>query len=327
MCVSHAPNHHAFALGNSTLRRASAKRITAVVPYYGYKRDVGRPGTTGPMDSTDHQRRDTNTSAIPVSAADVARMLQEMVRFPWCPRATYPASCCALDPLLAAFVSPHPPTNHCTTQQGVDRVLCIDLQPPGYGQIEVSKCAATPSPSASVALTLCTLRPACLGQGFFGTSVPVNSLRSTGLAVSYFARLGLNKVVVVSPNEACVELAQDFRVPRSTVPCTVHTGLATHHAPCTRTNCPTPQTGLEHKADKGRATRGLRQVGLAVILEGGGSRGMDRYMHTKAKARPMMLVGDVKVHLQAAAVMRGAPVPLVSSPYRLGNVCVPLPGC
>ena len=37
-----------------------------------------------------------------------------------------------------------------------------------------------------------------------------------------------------------------------------------------------------------------------------------------------MLVGDVKVHLQAAAVMRGAPVPLVSSPYRLDNVCVRL---
>lgn len=268
------------------------------------------------MDSSDHQRRDTNTSAIPVSAADVARMLQEMVRFPWCPRAAFAASCCALDPLLAAFVSLYP-TNHCTTttttttQQGVDRVLCIDLQPPGYGQIEVSKCGSYTLPSASVALTLCTLRPACLGQGFFGTSVPVNSLRSTGLAVSYFARLGLNKVVVVSPNEACVELAQDFRVPRSTVSCTAHTVLATHHAPRTRTHCPTPQTGLEHKADKGRATRGLRQVGLAVILEGGGSRGMDRYMHTKAKARPMMLVGDVKVHLQAAAVMRGAPVPLV----------------
>ena len=151
MCASRTPNHHAFALGNSTLRRASAKRITAVVPYYGYKRDVGRPGTTGPMDSTDHQRRDTNTSAIPVSAADVARMLQEMVRFPRCPRAAFAASCCALDPLLAAVCltpSTNEPLHHATTttttttQQGVDRVLCIDLQPPGYGQIEVSKCGS-----------------------------------------------------------------------------------------------------------------------------------------------------------------------------------------
>lgn len=81
------------------MRRASAKRITAILPYYGYKRDVGKPPVTpsfrarlGLYDGEDIPE------SIPVSAADCARMLQEM---------------------------------------GVDRVLAIDLQPPGHGQIEV----------------------------------------------------------------------------------------------------------------------------------------------------------------------------------------------
>jgi phosphoribosylpyrophosphate synthetase len=53
----------------SCARRAAAKSITAVIPYYGYKRDIGSMlGTAG----------DDNFASM--SAADVARMLESMVR-------------------------------------------------------------------------------------------------------------------------------------------------------------------------------------------------------------------------------------------------------
>ena len=155
----------------STMRRASARSITAVIPYYGYKRDVGTvsqlthqlrselveqlddevlagvqdatPSSLLPPLAASHAAASTGgDSSFPVSAADVAKMLQAV---------------------------------------GVDRVIAVDLQPPSQGQVE----------------------------GFFG-STPVENLRTTELGVDYIARLDLTNPVVVAPNEACIQLAGDF---------------------------------------------------------------------------------------------------------------------
>lgn len=67
---------------------------------------------------------------------------------------------------------------------GVDRIVSVDLQPPGQGQIE----------------------------GFFSSRVPVDNLRSTVIAVNHFAMKALSDPVVVAANETCIEMAQDFRV-------------------------------------------------------------------------------------------------------------------
>ena len=91
----------------SALRRASAKQITAVIPYYGYKRDVGTPQSGSSQRDLLQQANeedeevgveDENVECIvPISSAEVATMLEAM---------------------------------------GVDHVISVDLQAPGQGQIE-----------------------------------------------------------------------------------------------------------------------------------------------------------------------------------------------
>ena len=136
----------------AALRRSSAKYITAVIPYYGYKRDIGSN-----MNISGSRREDLQDEAsligginidgdaiVPISSAEVATMLEAM---------------------------------------GVDRVLSVDLQAPGQGQIE----------------------------GFFGTRVPVDSIQGTFAGVEYFRNRMSDKIVVVAPNETCVKKAEQFQ--------------------------------------------------------------------------------------------------------------------
>ncbi|MEJ2006678.1 MAG: ribose-phosphate pyrophosphokinase [Acidobacteriota bacterium] len=103
------------------LRRASAYRITAVMPYYGYAR----------QDRKDRPR-------VPISAKLVADLL---------------------------------------TSAGANRILALDLH---AGQI----------------------------QGYF--DIPVDHLYATPVTVSYFRRLRLKNLVVVSPDTGGVERARAF---------------------------------------------------------------------------------------------------------------------
>jgi ribose-phosphate pyrophosphokinase len=127
--------------------------------------------------------------------------------------------------------------------------------------------AAPPSPfgrTLSQKHALPPLPPLPPAQGFFPTNIPVESIRTTGIAVDFVSRLKLKSPVVVAPNESCIQLAHDIR------------------------------TGLQKKTGS--------PVGLAAIMQAGPSRGSDRYAHTlttRSAAAPaegverMELVGDV----------------------------------
>lgn len=104
------------------VRRASAARVTAVIPYYAYARQEKK--TTG---------------REPISAKLVANLL---------------------------------------VTAGADRILTLDLHAPAI-------------------------------EGFF--DIPVDHLRSTPILASHFRRLGLEDLVVVSPDSGGVGRADEFR--------------------------------------------------------------------------------------------------------------------
>jgi phosphoribosylpyrophosphate synthetase len=119
------------------------------------------------------------------------------------------------------------------------------------------RCSNKPAPPSSPSIA----------QGFFDTSVPVESLRATALAVPHIAKLRLRDPVVVAPNESCIPLAHDFRA-----------GLA------------------RVMGEGGSGSGGDAEVGFAVMIEAGASRGTDRYVHNRKAKRedsPIDLVGEV----------------------------------
>jgi phosphoribosylpyrophosphate synthetase len=216
----------------STMRRASARTITAVIPYYGYKRDVGTAPSfvtmirsDAPTDSMDIEtvaagRAEFGTNetagALPASGSLGRAITGLQPRLLPAQDFSFPVSAADVAKMLEAM--------------GVDRIIAVELQPPGNGQIE----------------------------GFFTSSVPVENVRATALAVEHFRKLKLNNVVVVSPNETCIPLAQDFR------------------------------SGLQKTTGK--------PVGFATIIEAGRSRGADRYVHnmrSSSDEATLDVVGDV----------------------------------
>jgi ribose-phosphate pyrophosphokinase len=119
----------------SAFRRASAKTITAVMPYYGYKLEVGGQSM---------QRKKNNESTSAIASADIAEMLVTM---------------------------------------GVDRIVTVDLQPPGQGEIE----------------------------GFFANRAPVDCIEATYAGVEYFRPIVSKDAVIVSANPTCTKKTRDFQ--------------------------------------------------------------------------------------------------------------------
>lgn len=201
----------------TAIRRAGANKITAVIPYYGYSRAVGGAPTS--MDSQTaqlvvasnqahlapgmilHEEEDAmkdaplsvfgsqgTVAARPISAADVARLLEEA---------------------------------------GVDMVITVDLQPPGRGQIEVRglwwslrrglwrcrppRCASASRPCCSPHACSGRASPWVAAQGFFRPITPVETIRSTSVALEQVCKTDFQRPVVVAPHEDCLGLAREFQ--------------------------------------------------------------------------------------------------------------------
>jgi len=257
----------------SLMRRASARSITALIPYYGYKRDVGTSGSfihvignardknisnneaNNPapviIDKDDEEsllavsstgREDYTHESTATSIVDNSSIYSSSKLSAIHSSLSNPSSLAAAAAALMAETNTSFPVAAADVARmleavGVDRVLTIELQPPGMGHIE----------------------------GFFSPTVPVESLRSTGIAVDYISRLNLHNPVVVAPNESCIQLAYDMR------------------------------NGLQQRMSNST-------VGIGAIMQAGPSRGSDRYAHrprtaTNGRANNddnMELVGDVR---------------------------------
>lgn len=166
-------------------------------------------------------------------------------------------------PISAADVA------HLLEVAGVDAVLTLDLQPPGSGQVE----------------------------GFFSPRTAVESLRGAPLAIDHIVRQGLQRPVVVAPNETCVHLARDFRSglqQRLREQAEEEAALAARRAEVP----PAEAMAAAHAVGEAAA----EAVGLAVVTESSRSAGANRYEHEGpgehgAGSRDILtlsLLGDVR---------------------------------
>jgi phosphoribosylpyrophosphate synthetase len=103
----------------TTVKRAGARHVTAVIPYYGYLRAVGAPPAA--MDSHTALLFEEAKRARKATSDDLYALPEPVSR----------ASELETNPISARDVA------DLLEAAGVDSVIAIDLQPPGQGQIEV----------------------------------------------------------------------------------------------------------------------------------------------------------------------------------------------
>jgi hypothetical protein len=136
----------------STMRRASAKSITAVIPYMGYKRDTGSSASTTQQLLLDQMA----TAAETAPNVDISEMLSSveadagngggssnfagdpvpgtaeyLISQPKQNRSAFPVSAADVAAMLQVM--------------GVDRIITVDLQLPGQGQSEVRTTERSPN--------------------------------------------------------------------------------------------------------------------------------------------------------------------------------------
>jgi len=137
----------------STMRRASAKSITAVIPYMGYKRDTGSSASTTQQLLLDQMA----TAAETAPNVDISEMLSSvetgadagngggssfagepvpgtaeyLISQPKQNRSAFPVSAADVAAMLQVM--------------GVDRIITVDLQLPGQGQSEVRPTERSPN--------------------------------------------------------------------------------------------------------------------------------------------------------------------------------------
>ena len=157
----------------STLRRASARRITVVIPYYGYARQdrkmqVRRWMVHGYTHFSARRRGGAcnRSNEFVFSSRKFCLVVDSQICCIYIVQARVPISSADIARLIEAM--------------GVDRVIAVDLH---CGQI----------------------------QGFFGPRVPVDNLDGGIVGLDYFGSKDLHNPVVVSPDAGGVYRAKKFK--------------------------------------------------------------------------------------------------------------------